>query len=149
MTEGKTKVTLIGTHLAKPGLEFIYEGELSECIACRVRRACNNLQPGRRYRITAVRSASRHDCTVHAGGTLAIEVVESPIVALVSADMAIVNSRIQYEFSCSKLDCRSRDLCRPEGIIEGEKYTIGEILGNAPDVCLKGRSLKLVELRSS
>ena len=149
MADGKPKVTLIGANLAKPGVEFIYEGELPECIPCRVRHACNNLQAGRKYRILGVRTSSRHECTVHLGGTLAIDVVESPIVALISSEMAIVNSKVQFEFSCSKADCRSRDLCRPEGIIEGEKYIVGEILGHAPDVCLKGRALKLVELRST
>jgi uncharacterized protein (UPF0179 family) len=148
MSEGKPKVTLIGANLAKPGLEFIYEGELPECESCRVRRACNNLEPGRKYRIVGIRSSSRHECQVHIGGTLAIDVVEAPIVALIGSDMAIVNSKVQYEFSCSKTDCRSRELCRPEGIIEGEKYVVREILGNAPDVCEKGRALKLVELRS-
>ncbi|NLM30841.1 MAG: hypothetical protein GX216_10575, partial [Methanomicrobiales archaeon] len=52
-----------------------------------------------------------------------------------------------YEFSCPKIDCRSYRLCRPDGIIEGEKYVVGEILGNAPEPCERGRSLKLVELR--
>ena len=30
MTETKTKVTLMGTVLAKPNVEFIYEGEVAE-----------------------------------------------------------------------------------------------------------------------
>ncbi|MEG3055343.1 MAG: UPF0179 family protein [Methanoculleus sp.] len=38
-------------------------------------------------------------------------------------------------------------LCYPDGIIEGEKYVVGEILGNAPEPCERGRPLKLVELR--
>ncbi|HMK16206.1 MAG TPA: UPF0179 family protein, partial [Methanomicrobiales archaeon] len=94
MPEAKPKVTLIGRLLARPGLEFIFEGELPECEHCRVRKACNNLQAGRKYRIVSVRTAAPHDCTIHEGGTCAVEVVESPLVALVNADMAIMNSRI-------------------------------------------------------
>jgi uncharacterized protein (UPF0179 family) len=147
MAEAKPKVTLIGRLLAKPGLEFIYEGELAECESCKVRKACNNLQSGRKYRIVTVRTTAPHDCQVHASGSCAVEVVESPVVALIPADMAIMNSKIPYECSCRQVECKSYELCRPEGVIEGERYMVGEILGNAPDICEKGRSLKLVELR--
>ena len=147
MPEAKPKVTLIGRLLARPGLEFIFEGELPECEHCRVRKACNNLQSGRKSRIVSVRTTAPHDGSIHEGGTCAVEVVESPIVALVNADMAIMNSRITFEFSCNKEECKSFELCRPDGVIEGERYLVGEILGNAPDICEKGRALKLVELR--
>lgn len=144
---GKSKITLIGVQLAKPGMEFIFEGELAECEVCKVRKACNNLQQGRKYRITAVRSGSRHECPIHLGGTCAVDVIEAPLIALVGADMAIVNSTIMYTSSCTKTTCRSYELCYPDGIVEGERYVVGEVLGNAPDVCERGRTLKLVELR--
>jgi len=144
----KTKITLIGIRLAKPGLEFVYEGPLPECEVCKVRKACHNLQTGKRYRITAVRLSSKHECQVHRDGACAVDVIESPLVALVNADMAIVNSTIHYTVGCAKKDCRSHELCNPDGIIEGEKYLVSELLGNAPDICEKGRNLKLVELRS-
>ncbi len=147
MTAKKPKVTLIGEILARQGVDFVYEGPSSACENCKVRKVCHNLQPGRRYRIVAVRPNTRQDCPVHAGSVCAVEVEEAPIVTLIQADMAIVNSKIGYEFSCPKTHCRSYDLCRPEGIVEGEKYIVGEVLGNAPDVCERGRSLKLVELR--
>jgi len=145
MTESKTKVTLIGTVLAKPGIEFIYEGEAAECDTCKVKKACNNLHKGRRYRIMTVRT-THHDCSVHLNGATAVEVMEAPISALINADMAIVNSRIKLEFSCNKSDCRSYPLCHPEGVVDGEKYTVSEVLGNAPAICEKGRALKLVEI---
>ncbi|MCK8519034.1 UPF0179 family protein [Methanoculleus sp. 7T] len=148
MAKEKTKVTLVGVVLAKPGLEFVYEGSTCpECEDCKVRKVCHNLQPGKKYRVTAVRSNTRHDCPVHHDAVVAVDVIEAPIVALIGADMAIANSRIRYEFSCPKAECRSYRLCRPDGIIEGEKYVVGEVLGNAPEVCERGRSLKLVELR--
>ncbi|MDN7025168.1 UPF0179 family protein [Methanoculleus sp. FWC-SCC1] len=114
----KTKVTLIGSMLAKQDLEFIYEGFSEECEGCKMRKACHNLQQGKKYRIVEVRPGTKHDCPVHMDSVNAVEVVESPVVALISADMAIVNSKIQYEFSCTRTACRSYELCHPEGIIE-------------------------------
>jgi uncharacterized protein (UPF0179 family) len=144
----KAKITLIGIRLAKPGLEFVYEGPLPECENCKVRKACHNLQVGKRYRITAVRGGSKHECPVHRDGACAVDVIESPLIALIQADMAIMNSTFHYNGGCTRIECRSYELCSPDGIVEGEKYLIGEVLGNAPDVCEKGRILKLVELRS-
>jgi len=146
MAEAKTKVTLVGTVLAKTGVEFIYEGEAPECDTCKVKKACNNLQKGHKYRIVTVRT-THHECPVHLNGATAVEVMEAPISALISPEMAIVNSKIKIEFTCNKADCRSFSLCRPEGVVDGEKYIVTEVLGNAPDICEKGRALKLVEIR--
>ncbi|MDO9550124.1 MAG: UPF0179 family protein [Methanoregula sp.] len=146
MSETKTKVTLMGTVLAKPNVEFIYEGEVPECDTCKVKKACHNLQKGRKYRIVTVRT-THHDCAVHLNGATAVEVMEAPITALINADMAIINSKIKPELSCNKSDCRSFPLCRPDGVTDGEKYIVVDVLGNASDICDKGRALKLVELR--
>jgi uncharacterized protein (UPF0179 family) len=146
MTESKTKVTLMGTVLAKPNLEFIYEGEVAECETCKVKKACHNLQKGRKYRIVTVRS-THHDCAVHLNGATAVEVMEAPVTALINADMAIINSKIKPELSCNKSDCRSFPLCRPDGVTDGEKYIVVDVLGNASDICEKGRALKLVEIK--
>ncbi|MFA4850878.1 MAG: UPF0179 family protein [Methanoregula sp.] len=146
MSETKTKVTLMGTVLAKPNVEFIYEGEVAECETCKVKKACHNLQKGRKYRIVTVRT-THHDCAVHLNGATAVEVMEAPITALINADMAIINSKIKPELSCNKSECRSYPLCRPDGITDGEKYIVVDVLGNAPDICDKGRALKLVEIR--
>jgi uncharacterized protein (UPF0179 family) len=139
-------VTLVGTVLAKPGIEFIYEGEANECDTCKVKKACNNLQKGRKYRILTVRT-THHECPVHLNGATAVEVAEASITALINADMAITNSKIKLELTCNKSDCRSFPLCRPDGANEGEKYVVSDVLGNAPDICEKGRALKLVDIR--
>jgi uncharacterized protein (UPF0179 family) len=146
MTEAKTKVTLVGTVLAQQGIEFIYEGEAAACDSCKVKKACNNLVKGRRYRIVSVRS-THHECSVHLNGATAVEVTDAPINLLIGPEMAIVNSRIKAELSCSKSDCKSYPLCRPDGVIDGEKYIVTDVIGNSPDICEKGRSLKLVEIR--
>lgn len=145
MTGTKPKVTLIGLELANTGVEFIYEGQLRECDGCRLIKACNNLQTGKRYRIVGIRPA-RHDCRVHQNGTCAVEVVESPVPALVSPEMAIKNTRILYEYGCSRDACSSYPLCHPDGIIPGEKYIVMQVLGSSPEICERGRNLMLVEL---
>ena len=146
MAEAKTKVTLVGTVLAKQGIEFIYEGEVAGCDTCKVKKACNNLQTGRKYRIVSVRT-THHECMVHLNGATAVEVMEAPITVLINADMAIVNSKIKLELSCNKSDCRNFPLCHPEGVVEAEKYIVTDVLGNASDICEKGRVLKLVEIK--
>ena len=126
MVEAKTKVTLVGTVLAKPGTEFIYEGEVAGCDTCKVKKACNNLQKGRRYRIVSVRT-THHECVVHLNGASAVEVIEAPITVLINADMAIVNSKIKPDLSCSKTDCRSYLICHPDGVVDGEKYIVADV----------------------
>jgi uncharacterized protein (UPF0179 family) len=146
MAEAKTKVTLIGTVHARQGVEFVYEGDVASCDSCKVKKACHNLQKGRKYRIITVRT-THHECSVHLNGATAVEVSEAPVTALIGADMAIANSRIRFDVSCNKAECKSFSLCHPDGIVEGEKYIVIDVLGNAPDICFKGRALKLVELR--
>jgi len=146
MAEAKTKVTLVGAVLARQGVEFIYEGEIAACGSCKVKKACNNLQKGRRYRIVSVRS-THHECPVHLDGATAVEVTDAPVSILISPEMAIVNSKIKPELSCNRSTCKSYPLCRPDGVVEGEKYIVTDVIGNAPDICDKGRSLKLVEIR--
>jgi uncharacterized protein (UPF0179 family) len=73
--------------------------------------------------------------------------MEAPITVLINADMAIVNSKIKLELSCNKSDCRSFLLCHPDGVVDGEKYVVADVLGNASDICEKGRVLKLVEIK--
>ena len=89
MVGERSKITLIGTTLARPGLEFVYQGALPACVHCKVRKACNNLRVGRKYRIVSVRN-TQHDCLVHLNGASAVECVEAPVVALIGSDMAIV-----------------------------------------------------------
>jgi uncharacterized protein (UPF0179 family) len=146
MADAKTKVTLVGTVLAKQGIEFIYEGETAECGTCKVKKACNNLIIGRKYRIVSVRS-THHECAIHLNGATAVEVMEAPVTVLINADMAIVNSKIKIDLSCNKNDCRSYSLCHPDGVMDGEKYIVTDVLGNASDICSKGRALKLVDIR--
>jgi len=49
--------------------------------------------------------STHHECPVHYNGATAVEVTEAPVSMLISADKAIVNSKIKIEFSCNKTDC--------------------------------------------
>jgi uncharacterized protein (UPF0179 family) len=68
-------LTLIGNRLAKEGNEFIYIGPNNECRNCKLKTVCFNLKPGKNYKITKLRN-KRHDCKVHDGSAIAVEVKE-------------------------------------------------------------------------
>ncbi|MEA1907637.1 MAG: UPF0179 family protein [Euryarchaeota archaeon] len=143
-----TTITLIGVRLAKIGTEFIYKGPASECEECRFKNSCMNLLNGRKYRIVNIRTTTTHNCQVHDGGVQAVEVVESPTISAIESKKAFEGSKIVFEpLSCNKNECGMYDLCHPIGLEFGDKCTITTIIGNAPDDCIKGLSLKLVELK--
>ncbi len=77
------------------------KARVADCESCKVKKACNNLQKGRKYRIVSVRT-THHECPVHLNGATAVEVMEAPITLLISPEMAIVNSKIKPELSCNK-----------------------------------------------
>ncbi|WOF15853.1 UPF0179 family protein [Methanoplanus sp. FWC-SCC4] len=149
MGEDLIKITLIGKALARTGLEFIYKGELPECEGCRMHKVCNNLEPKKRYKIVALRGQNVHSCNVHHEGVCAVEVIESPVNALIDAKKAILNSEITFEQVCTEHACDNYDLCFPEGIIENKRYLISKINDETEIICVKGRTLKKVELTPS
>ncbi len=57
------KISLIGVDLAKEGMEFTFVTPLVGCAECRIKNVCFNLDPGRTYRVTAVRE-KRNPCFV-------------------------------------------------------------------------------------
>ncbi|MBP2132774.1 uncharacterized protein (UPF0179 family) [Methanomicrobium sp. W14] len=146
MSENQTRITLIGKLLSKPGLEFIYKGELPECEGCRMFKVCNNLVPKRRYRVTGLKNDTVHSCNIHYGGVCAVEVVEAPVAALVDSKKAILNSEISYEPSCTEAGCKNYDLCLAEGLSEGERYLVSSVSDSQGFECLRGKTLKKVEL---
>ncbi len=148
MPKVDTIITLIGVGLAKVGTEFVFNGPMNECETCKLKNTCLNLSVGRRYKITAVRGNTKHDCALHDNGVKAIEVVEPPSVAAIDPKNAFVGSKILYkQHECSNLDCAIYDLCHPEGVIPDQKYVICAVLGDVRDKCTEGRQLKLVELK--
>lgn len=146
MTGQQVKITMIGRHLAKEGLEFVYKGEIAGCEGCKVYKVCHNLTPKRRYRITGIRNTAIHSCDVHADGVCAVDVIEAPVPALIPAAKAIQNSKVLIDEACSCTECENYDLCVPEGLIPGEYYTVNKIIKSGVNNCERGESLRLVEL---
>jgi uncharacterized protein len=148
MSEASTQITLIGTKLATVGMEFTFNGPTPECEACKLRNTCMNLEPARRYRVLGTRGELIHECPIHEVGVRAVEVTESPIIAAMDTRKAFAGSKISFEtMKCDDSSCRMYDICHPSGLKEGEKCTIVEVVGEAPEDCPKGFVLKLVELK--
>lgn len=143
-----TIITLIGARLAKVGGEFIYKGPADDCESCRIKNVCLNLHRGSKYRIVNLRPGVVHDCAIHDGGVKTVEVVESPIIANIDARKAIKGSKIVYATpKCTHRKCSMRDGCIPEGIEEGERYAVTEVIGALPIDCEEQYKLKVVELK--
>ncbi len=142
-----SKVTLIGTRLAEPGTEFVYDGESAACEGCPYRGQCLNLVEGRRYRVTGVRDgAQRLDCAVHDSGVRAVEVEPASITANVASKGAYAGSKATLEGECPYTSCPSHEFCEPAGAEFTTEYRIAEVLGEPPhDYCMLERDLTLVE----
>jgi hypothetical protein len=147
MTESNTKITLIGSRLAREGLEFIFKGEMPECKKCRLKNTCLNLEPGRRYRIERVRSNDIHECFLHDNGVLAVDVSRAPILTTIESRKAVGGAKIGYELpKCDKKDCSMYTTCHPEGLSRGDKCKIVDVLESLDSKCETGYSLKKVKL---
>lgn len=148
MGDPGTKVTLIGTKLAKVGTEFVFLGASAECKKCKLRKACMNLDVGRRYLITGLRDV-QHECPVHDSEVDVVEVVEAPITAAIDVKKALGGAKISFKMpKCDEKGCKAYDFCHPVGLKNGDKCTIVKVIGDAPEHECEG-SLKLVELKRS
>jgi len=147
MTESDIKITLIGSRLAREGLEFIFKGEMPECKKCRLKNTCLNLEPGRRYRVEGVRSNDIHECFLHDSGVLAVDVHKVPILTTMESRKAVDGAKTMYEPPrCGKKECETYEICHPEGLSRGDKCKIVEVLESPDSKCEAGHSLKKVKL---
>ncbi|ETA68998.1 MAG: uncharacterized protein PWQ51_1460 [Methanolobus sp.] len=143
-----TTITLIGSRLAKEGEDFVFMGESRECKKCKLRRTCMNLEPGRKYRVAKIRGDTVHECFIHEGGVLTVDVETSPIVAAIESRKAVVGSKVSYELpKCKEFDDSVYDILYPEGLKEGDKCTVIKVLGPMEEGMVSGCSLKKVELK--
>ncbi len=141
-------ITLIGTNLAEKGLKFIHYGAAADCEACRFKNTCiDTLEEGRMYEIMEVKD-TEHACPVHEGGKVnVVEVERADINALVDSKKAFEGSMIVFEFPECDLQCTMRDLCYPEGLLEGDKCKIVKTQGKPLNKCNKGLNLSVVLLK--
>ncbi|UCH89039.1 MAG: UPF0179 family protein [Thermoplasmata archaeon] len=137
-------VTLIGEKQAKKGNEFIYFGPLPECRDCKVKTVCFNLEEGRTYRVTEVRSM-HHNCKIYEEGVRAIEFEKLDLKLAVDSKQAVENNEVIFEGElCENRNCKFFKICFPSGLKSGEKYlilTVGEEID-----CVLGKDLKEVKV---
>ncbi len=138
-----TLVTLIGEKLAEKNLEFIYLGPLSECRNCKLKNVCFNLKPHRRYRITNVRD-KRHNCNVHMGNVVAVEVEELPIEVTVEKRHTLGSIVKIEKKECDNVECKYYELCTNEAIQKDKTYKVVKIYGTIN--CPKGLKLNRAEV---
>ncbi|MDK2893077.1 UPF0179 family protein [Methanohalophilus sp.] len=141
-----TKITLIGTQLAREGLEFIFEKGAPECEKCKFKSTCLDLERGRKYRITGIRSDKVQECFVHEEGAYVVEVEMAPIVAIIESRNAVEGATIRYKApNCETEDPAIYELCHPAGLKEGDKCIISKLFG--PVEIDDEENLKKVELK--
>lgn len=140
-------ITLIGSKLARPGTQFIYRGPAAECETCKLKNVCLNLDKNKKYQVMAVRNGNDHDCFLHDTSVRAVEVTPSPVIVSIESRKAFNGSRIVYEEMKCEAGCASYELCHPQGLVDGDKYTIAKVFDEVPGSCTRGLTLKKVELR--
>ena len=137
-------ITLIGESQAKDGAKFYFMGPQKECDGCKLRSVCLNLNEMSLYRISKLRD-QMHDCALVGGKARVVEVEVMPQSSVVPKKYAMEGSVITFKGpECSRMDCKNYRICHPPGVVEGRKYSISKIEGNAD--CLIGEELVLVEL---
>ena len=131
-------LTVIGTKLAKPGMEFTFMGALADCKECKVRNICFHLDKGTRYRVVGSRNV-RHDCPMHEEGVVVVQVEPVPRKAVIPKKQAIEGSTISYETPrCKQRSCGNYALCFLLGMEAGQKRKVTEVIGKVE--CLAGQS---------
>jgi uncharacterized protein (UPF0179 family) len=119
-------VTLVGEQLAVEGKEFIYLGANSECRNCQLKTVCFNLKPGRNYRITKLREKS-HDCNIHEGKVIVVEVEELPLTVAISNE-PFEGAMVTIEKKeCKNIGCDFFDICTTTAFQNGKTYTVKKV----------------------
>lgn len=116
-------VTLVGEQLAVEGEEFTYLGSNSECRNCQLKTVCFNLKPGRQYRITKLRD-KHHDCHLHEGNVIVVEVEELPLTVAVTKDLPEGAPTTVQKQDCKNIGCDSFEICTRSALQNGKTYTI-------------------------
>ena len=119
-------VTLIGEKLAINDSEFTYIGSQSECRNCKLKTVCFNLKPGRQYKITNVRD-KRHNCSVHEGNVVVVEVSELPLITSIDKKLAEGTKTEIKKIDCIHIGCEQYELCINNALQNGKQYTIKKI----------------------
>lgn len=139
------KLTMVGEEEAEVGNSFVFLGEQIECLDCKYRTICLDLEKGARYTITAVRPPV-HDCWLTEGKARVVEVERTERTACVDKKYAIDGSLITFFPSeCGQVGCEHYTQCNPTGIDNGDKVKLGIVCGKAE--CLIGQNRRIVTIQ--
>ena len=138
-------ITLIGSRLAKPGVEFVYRGAVADCEKCKLKNSCINLEKDKKYKVVTIRNGLDLECLVHDECVHAVVVSLCPVIVAIESRKAFNGSKLVYESPQCEKECPAFEECHPQGLANGEKYTISDVFGDVID-CQKGLTLKKVEL---
>lgn len=134
-------LTVIREAYAKVGQEFTYLGENDpDCAPCKLRKACQNLEVHRRYRVRAVRPVKHDVCTVFDGLVQVVEVEPLPHRIAVTAAAAARGTGVTRHFEECGASCVYKANCASAAIPEGTKARFVAIEG--PVTCKVGRDLR-------
>jgi uncharacterized protein (UPF0179 family) len=139
-------VTLIGEQLAVEGQEFVYLGSNNECRNCQLKTVCFNLKPGRNYRITKLREKS-HECHIHEGKVIVVEVEELPLTVTVSKEPSVGAATTLEKKNCKNIGCDSYTICTTSALQNGKTYTIRKVYEKIS--CPKNNELYKVDVSDS
>ncbi len=135
-------VTLIGEKLAIKDGEFTYIGPINECRNCKLKTVCFNLKTGRKYKITNVRD-KRHNCNIHEGTTVVVEVQENPLIISTEEKIKEGSTVKIKAINCNSIGCPNIEFC--SNIINKDKsYKIKKVIEKID--CPLGYKLQKVEI---
>lgn len=141
------RITLLGSSLARVGSEFSFWRPCEVADRCPVSKPCQNLDVGRRYRVTAVRPAHHDTCTEHEGGVQAVEVEEIPQWG--SLDAARLRGTLTKWSPppCTVRGCPNWNLCFDAGLKTETEYRVLETRERL--VCPMGHHLVRVRVEEN
>jgi uncharacterized protein len=139
-------VTLVGEQLAVEGQEFVYLGSNSECRNCQLKTVCFNLKPGRNYRITILRDKF-HDCNIHEGKVIVVEVEELPLTVAVTKEPSEGATITIEKKECKNIGCDSFEICTTTALQNGKTHTVKKVYEKL--TCPKNYELYKVDVSDS
>ena len=137
-------VTMIQKEQAQVGHEFVYLGPGVQCQDCRIKSACLNQSPRKRYKVVKLRDVV-HDCMLNGDVVRVVEVEPSAPPVSLDLKAAREGSMIVYQSGgCLDISCDNYPLCRPGGLESGQRIQVLEIGGRLK--CPLGRELVAVKV---
>ncbi|RLF49853.1 MAG: hypothetical protein DRN20_00970 [Thermoplasmata archaeon] len=120
-------ITLLDENSAKVGFEFIFMGPIQNCKDCKLKNVCFNLDIGGKYRVTKVRE-KKHQCKVHMGNVMVVEVEKVPLEICVDTKSAIEGSMVMLgQRDCMYPKCENYRRCFPLGVRRDAKFKVKSV----------------------